>query len=400
LNLITCAPPITQHSERVPKIYAQPKRIEALDSIRGLAALAVLFEHITGAFAWPKALMVWRELPFINILFDGRSAVTMFFVLSGFVLAHPYVAPVMTGQAPRRLFLPTFYIRRVTRIWIPWAVAFFASVIAKNLLFAPPTTVPHTSDWFNWFWHNPLDAKSILRQCTFSLHDARQLLLPQDWSLGIELKGSALIPFFIFLLSRSSLLLGITAIAGLILVPTGQYYVSFILGVVAAKLYWKHGHLLSRLPSKHKIIMLLIGLLLYQNRLLAYQFFEVRGNVDKVVWSIASFGCLLIIAASLGSRRIESRLNLPLFRMLGRISFSVYLLQFIVMLCLLPNVLHWFNQLGLTSPMLLFPIIFLAGVVVTVGIAAVMYRAVEAPTIQLGRSITRSIQARMLRSGD
>lgn len=36
-------------------MYSESKRVEFLDSIRGLAALFVLLSHITGTFAWPPA---------------------------------------------------------------------------------------------------------------------------------------------------------------------------------------------------------------------------------------------------------------------------------------------------------------------------------------------------------
>jgi peptidoglycan/LPS O-acetylase OafA/YrhL len=41
----------------------------------------------------------------------------MFFVLSGYVLAKPYL-PAAGSPSCRRIFLPTFYTRRFTRIWL------------------------------------------------------------------------------------------------------------------------------------------------------------------------------------------------------------------------------------------------------------------------------------------
>lgn len=69
-----------------PQSTGVSNRIESLDSIRGIAALAVLMGHTVGSFAWPLA---WSKIPFINIFFEGYPAVIMFFVLSGFVLSRP-----------------------------------------------------------------------------------------------------------------------------------------------------------------------------------------------------------------------------------------------------------------------------------------------------------------------
>jgi peptidoglycan/LPS O-acetylase OafA/YrhL len=58
----------------------------------------VLFGHTKAVFAWPNSLVAWAKFPVVNILFDGRSAVTMFLVLSGFVLSRPYLIQTPTEQ--------------------------------------------------------------------------------------------------------------------------------------------------------------------------------------------------------------------------------------------------------------------------------------------------------------
>ena len=58
-------------------------RLSALDSLRGLASLAVLFGHTLLVFQCELSYSQWF---LIHNLFDGRSAVTLFFVLSGLVL--------------------------------------------------------------------------------------------------------------------------------------------------------------------------------------------------------------------------------------------------------------------------------------------------------------------------
>jgi peptidoglycan/LPS O-acetylase OafA/YrhL len=379
--------------ESATSAYTQPRRIECLDSIRGLAAFAVLLGHTLGGFAWPNKLWVWTGFPIVNILFDGRSAVTMFFVLSGFVLAHPYLAPSEDGHMPRHLFIPTFYIRRITRIWIPWFFAFVLSILARTYFFTNYATIPPASTWVEGFWHVPLTAISIVRQCAFSLHDSTQLLLPQDWSLGVELKGSALIPLFLFLARKYISGLVAAAVLLLIFVPTGHYYVSFALGVFAAKHYWRAASPLRSLSLTSKCGVLAVGVILYESRIAANHFWGVGGVVEKVVWCVASVGCVFILAGSLSSRRIQSKLNLPIFMLLGRISYSVYLLQFIVILCLLPPFVQALNSAGIRSTSLLFPLTMSAGVVVTVALAAAMYHTIETSSIEFGRRLTRAIQA-------
>ena len=210
----------------------------------------------------------------------------MFFVLSGFLLSRPYLTSAQPGQPPRKIFLPTFYLRRFTRIWLPWFFAFVLSALAQVVFFRDWTTNPPTNEWFRQFWHVPLTFENTLRQCLFILHDPKVQLLNQDWSLGVELKASILMPLFIFLCgvwSPWSLL----AISTLLVVFTsmGPSYCSFILGVILAK----HGsQLLPGLQTKPMLVKAWMHLL------------NLWG-VQRTIWLLplnflASVGLTLILA--------------------------------------------------------------------------------------------------------
>lgn len=369
----------------MPITYYKPGRIESLDSIRGLAALAVLLSHTLGTLEWPSSLS-WRFLPFINIMFDGRSAVAMFFVLSGFVLARPYFAPA--GQTSRRLLVPAFYVRRITRIWIPWFLVFCLSIFAKAYLVGNYTTNPPTTKWLEYLWHSPMTVSTFLRQCAFAIEDTKYQLLPQDWSLRIELKGSALIPVFLFLIRRHILLLLGFSLLLLVFLSSGEYYVSFALGVLMAQYYVRGESQIRSLRFSAKLGILIVGLLLYQTRFGA-TCLEMPRYFDKATWCACSAGCVLILAASLGSRRIQAVLNHGAITFLGRISYSVYLLQFIVLLCFLPPFVHGLNMSGIQSAILLVPLTIAFSVLVTVACSAITYRIVEVPSIEFGHRLTK-----------
>jgi peptidoglycan/LPS O-acetylase OafA/YrhL len=120
-------------------------------------------------------------------LFDGRVAVTMFFVLSGFVLARPYIGEAV--DPPKRFLLANFLMRRVTRIWLPRVAVFWISCVARELLPLDFLISPTLTEWARPFWTGRQDAMAILKQHLYSLHDPATLLLPQDWSLRVELQG-------------------------------------------------------------------------------------------------------------------------------------------------------------------------------------------------------------------
>lgn len=187
----------------------------------------------------------------------------MFFVLSGYVLSKPYVIPA-SNTPPRKMFLATFYLRRVTRIWLPWFFVFIAHIFARKIFWTHPSTNPAVSEWLQHFWLFPMTVGDFLKQSLFLLHDASRQLLVQDWSLGVELKGSLLIPVFLFLTHRRRWIpISIVAAGFLIGLRTGHYYVSFIIGVLLAQHGTRIVAAFSRFPFRFKLLLLVCGLTLY-----------------------------------------------------------------------------------------------------------------------------------------
>jgi peptidoglycan/LPS O-acetylase OafA/YrhL len=91
------------------------RRVTELDSIRGLAALAILFYHL------------W----FVNVTLLG-TAVDLFFVLSGYLIT----TIILDNQATDG-FLVTFYVRRSLRIWPIYYLSLLALVALNPFLSAP-----------------------------------------------------------------------------------------------------------------------------------------------------------------------------------------------------------------------------------------------------------------------
>jgi peptidoglycan/LPS O-acetylase OafA/YrhL len=97
------------------------KEIKPLTSLRALAALLVFMYHYAWLFPpgtrgvdftgeWVPLMTVWRQ---------GQVGVSIFFVLSGFLITRIYFDQMAAGQASLRLF----FVKRVARIW-PLFLAF------------------------------------------------------------------------------------------------------------------------------------------------------------------------------------------------------------------------------------------------------------------------------------
>lgn len=140
------------------------KRIEYLDSLRGLAALSVVVHHcfLLSPVFWAAHSrepilnpLVWAfTYTPLHLFWDGPEAVTFFFVLSGFVLALPYFG----GRAP---FYPSYLARRFFRIYVPYIVVV---ILSSGLLIFSLSKHPMagTSEWFTRVWAHPVDFKEYL----------------------------------------------------------------------------------------------------------------------------------------------------------------------------------------------------------------------------------------------
>ena len=370
----------------------QPQRIEFLDSIRGLAALAVLSSHVLLSFHWQPAIVSFLYLPLVHTAFDGKAAVAMFFVLSGFVLSRPYFVSSSQPRSRRKMVVPIFYVRRFTRIWLPWFFAFCLSVVAQIYWFKAWPTVPLSTEWFTQHWHVPLTLDHFLKQCAFRMGNNNVNLLTQDWSLGIELKASLMLPFLIYLSNRWSAY-GLSAAFCLIMVfSKGHFYASFIFGVLLARHGSELVSCLSKKPRCFRVWLILIGLGLSNVYYYTAETHPLSLPWQKLFWLATSIGCVFILMASMASKSLQAKLNMRIATFLGRISYSIYLLQMIVILCFQPMWMHFLNYLGVLSTALLLPLTLIFSVGMTILLAALGYRLVEEPCIELGHKISKLLE--------
>jgi peptidoglycan/LPS O-acetylase OafA/YrhL len=107
--------------------------ISVLDGIRAIACLSVVMFHINLITTNDIALWVPKSTPslFSALAFSGDTGVTLFFVLSGFLLFLPYAKSLLfDGTWPS---VRQFYVRRILRI-LP---VYYLSLIIMVFLFHP-----------------------------------------------------------------------------------------------------------------------------------------------------------------------------------------------------------------------------------------------------------------------
>lgn len=137
-------------------------RFIALDSLRGLVALAIVFFHM-GDFGWIAGLAPFRS---------GWMLVEFFFVLSGFVIAASYGERLAHGY-PRWRFM----LIRLGRVYPLHIVTVALFVALELLVFRPVLQEAHP-------W-------SVLPRAVFLLDAFRtqtgDFFAPVSWAVGVEL---------------------------------------------------------------------------------------------------------------------------------------------------------------------------------------------------------------------
>lgn len=368
------------------------QRYEELDSMRGIAALAVIISHGLAIFALPSNLLDITPLYFF---WASHEAVIFFFVLSGFVLSFPFLS--------KKVNYADYLIKRFFRIYAPYLIAILFTFF-MFYLFASQGKLTGLGAWVETKWNKSLSVSGFINHITLLGNYDTTTYNPVIWSLIHELRISIVFPVIIFMLikypQKYTVLLGVSlSIIGCLnrvfefqtsygyltsMFDSLHYILMFITGAILAK---NKDYLLdkySNLQFKYKLSLLLIGFAVYLYSRLIYLIPSFLGYKDLSTfmygitdWGI-SLGSAFLIIAVLGSKKISSLMNTKIFIINGRLSYSTYLYHTTVLLTLF----SLFN--GTLNNWLTFGISLL----LTFLIAYCSWKFIELPSIKLGKQLT------------
>ena len=358
-------------------------QIVELGAVRGIAALMVLMGHSLILYGNPE----WFHQP--TLLFNGRGAVVVFFVLSGFVLTHS-----LAGRDISTPNLVGFYIKRLFRLFPAiWAASALSLVYLTWVHFrvaSPDASV---------FFHERFRPERFnLLFIIASLAGMSAFLLPQLWSIFVELVASALMPFIAFAAYKRTTLFCVWALVALAASFTLNfvyynlmlYLFDFFVGAAIAVIPTGLRSLLAspRLPTGLIAYLVTAGLITSQYLPLSYY---------------SPFAALYeaVLAATLISLLVYSKLDLPALRSrvavyLGDISYSVYLLHFTVACFMMKGLdaLQNANNLVISTEVKSLIVVSLA-IMITIPLAHFCYQYIELPGIQMGKWFGRQASVRL-----
>lgn len=332
------------------------RRIGVVDMLRGLAASAVVLQHVAESSGRAELWPLLEAAP-------GVFGVVLFFLISGFVI------PLSLRGAPR---WQDFALRRLLRIY-PLTLFAFALLGGLMALGAIPALPGISDSAYVWLMN------LLLLQDVVGVPG----LLGVTWTLPIEFAWYGLFGLCVFTLGRRGLRLlalafplGLAALVVFSLfsgvrLPFGRIGMLYA-AVVGMQVYRHAEGEISRRDVVGAAAAFVLLMLIANG--VAFGYFthpSIRLHHALVPWLLAS---LLFFAALSGVATPQGWLAQALL-FLGRISFSVYLLHPIVMVLVHPYAEGYGFILavcGLTLPL-----------------AWLSFTYVETPGIALGRALVR-----------
>lgn len=297
-------------------------RFEALQSLRGLACMAVVIRHVLACYPLHSHAATVATFFFFN----SPAAVTIFFVLSGFVLGYSFEH----RHSDRRHGLRAFWTRRVFRLLPALMAVTLLSLLYTRLPFSARPTPGADPFMAGILPHDLNTGLTGLVKCLLSLSSA---LVPQNWTVMVELIMAVFLPFIWMAVRRGGIALVLVAVVTFLLsafAPGGGkglpllYSFSFTAGLCAWQA-WLHSNI--RLTTAG-VVLAAIAVSLPTTLLTRPETLAQYFNAPRVVLPETIFAAFLVFglarAASIGGL-MESRLLL----WLGDISFSLYLVHFL-----------------------------------------------------------------------
>ena len=361
--------------------------------LRGLAIALVFTFHADAFLGMPfrNRVGTYPWLP-LALVCAGHTGVTLFFVLSAFLLSLPFLAEAYGGKPVSRR---EFYVRRALRI-LPlfYTVVLVATVLTSRTAFDLLRAIPVLAF---------LGTKPGLTSP----------MPPWDgvwWSLDTEVQFYAILPVVALAFGRSGrVTLGILAVYALVwmsvvlgvMAPTlNPAFRSlsiigrgplFVLGMLAAWVYYRHGHALrARLAACWWLAAggADLALFLVLAALAAFLRWKLqRGSAigspreliglvpDGLLWS-----AVVIMVLILPLRAKALYLN-RFLRWLGVISYSIYLVHLPLIRVSLGVMRTWVPQMGVWwSPMA--STWFVCVTLACLGYSSLTYRFIEVPFLR------------------
>lgn len=369
-------------------VRSQKSYIHELESIRGIAIILVMLFHANGISFGPNHQDASVLKSFIV---SGNTGVTLFFVLSGFLLSLPFIARLQSEQAPS---IRDYYISRILRILPLYYLAILVAILVTGKVDIGISALMFKFVGFEIFPYSVV-----------------------WWTLAAEVQFYLLLPFIMILFrNRLGLLILLLALG-----IWAYYYYSLTLskpGRIDAVWFYKTKSLFGRLPAfaigiagafiyhhySHKkmhldnsirwmcslgviILLVCLGQLLQHSAQLgdfqAERTWHMRHSYEALCW----IGILLLLTMSSpwGKTLLINKFN----ALMGKISYSIYLIHVPVMYYIIAPIKQSIGEQSYAAAPEAYAAI-VAAFVASVAASFLCYQLIELPFLKIKQHIPTS----------
>ncbi len=349
------------------------KHFRYMDSARGIAALMVCVMHFY------EHKYIGRPInDYLSILFNGRDAVSFFFVLSGFVLSYKHIV------LNKPLDIKQFYVSRFFRLW----PAFFIILIVDCVyaFYYNGSLTPHKlSDIFisnnDGFWEEAYLIK---------FHNN---YYGPGWTLTIEMCASFLLPFYILIAKKNKLL--IPLLIGIFYVALDENFyfsIHFLLGILIACYYTQINVTTFKEKKwfKFRYLIILFAIAIWPIRYYqklshfgwTYLYLEDFLNINAFHYTAISSAVFLVIM--IYNKRVQKFLQNKVLVYMGTLSYAIYLVHPFC-ISMIYNVLE--KNIPTKNPNIVVTSMIIGYMIITVLLAMVLHYGVERPFMKIGKRV-------------
>jgi len=346
-----------------PMMSQSGGRVTSLDGMRGIAAILVVIGHSYGAVRSPPGI--------------AGPSVQTFFVLSGYCLA----GSALRGD--RALDRAQYFIRRIFRIHPPFV---FGLIAAWLVSFLPGIAdrASGASAWIVPYTQKHLELDELVGYLFFPSGAEGQM--PIGWTLEVEMIFSLLLPLFVLIARRGHWSILILGAVGAIMQRNQIHYsqiyaLHFCLGIALYEERERLARWANRAPGVMTLVVL-VGFAYFTSigvdRTPAA--IDITGRIESLVgrstWAASmAVGAAFLTVGAVHLRQIRAFFSWRPVAFLGRISYSVYLVHFTILLLCVRQISRPLSGWGV--------LFFLCTVcVLSIAVSWLTHRWVELPSIE------------------
>ncbi len=369
------------------RVTSSGEYVAEIDGLRCLAVIMVIAHHAMASYLTLTARLGNIHLPsgwyevgqrgrLVRLISHFDFALSVFFVISGFILALPFARASLYGGAA--ISLRKYYLRRLTRLEPPYVI----NLLICFALIVLPIHHHAVKDYFQAFFPHLLGSLFYLHGLVFA--DA-SWINGVAWSLEVEVQFYVLVPLLsaVFWVRsarlRRTVLIASMLIFGLLsqlfLGYSGpmrlrlslvNYLAYFLAGFLMADLYLEHWRMKSPRSLAWDAIAMASPV----------SIFAILLKYPQATFAVP-FLVLALYAAVFGGPVSNAMVRWKPLTLIGGMCYTIYLYHFLLIDWLFPVTLTWSSN---ARPLWLdFAIQFAIACVVILPVCAILFVWIEKP---------------------